>query len=96
MPNPEYLTHYIVEALKKTHQGGIILSGWGNVGSNSEYKRFATSVCDQEVPDDWLFPQVPAVVHHGGSQQQRQQCYVQGHHQLPYPFLEYQPVWGSM
>ncbi|MEH1812463.1 MAG: hypothetical protein V7K26_17530 [Nostoc sp.] len=32
MPNPEYLTHYIVEALKKTRQGGIILSGWGKVG----------------------------------------------------------------
>ena len=67
MPNPEYLTHYIVEALKKTHQGGIILSGWGDVGRTVNIKDSLRVFVIKEVPHDWLFPQVPAVVHHGGA-----------------------------
>ncbi|MBW4566067.1 MAG: hypothetical protein KME32_34335 [Mojavia pulchra JT2-VF2] len=67
MPNPEYLTHYIVEALKKTRQGGIILSGWGRVGRTVNPKDSLRVFTISDVPHDWLLPQVSAMVHHGGA-----------------------------
>ncbi|MEH2126751.1 glycosyltransferase [Nostoc sp.] len=94
MPNPEYLTHYIVEALKKTHQGGIILSGWGNVGRTVNVKDSLRVFVIKEVPHDWLFPQVPAVVHHGGASTTAAVLRA-GIPSVTIPFFADQPVWGE-
>ncbi|WP_392530000.1 glycosyltransferase [Nostoc sp. C117] len=94
MPNPEYLTHYIVEALKKTHQGGIILSGWGNVGRTVNVKDSRRVFVIKEVPHDWLFPQVPAVVHHGGASTTAAVLRA-GVPSVTVPFFADQPIWGE-
>ncbi|MBD2731597.1 glycosyltransferase family 1 protein [Nostoc sp. FACHB-892] len=94
MPNPEYLTHYIVEALKKTRQGGIILSGWGDVGRTVNVKDSLRVFVIKEVPHDWLFPQVPAVVHHGGASTTAAVLSA-GIPSITVPFFADQPVWGE-
>lgn len=94
MANPEYLTHYIVEALKKTHQGGIILSGWGDVGRTVNVKDSLRAFVIKEVPHDWLFPQVPAVVHHGGASTTAAVLRA-GIPSVTVPFFADQPVWGE-
>lgn len=62
--NPEELTTMVLQALARTRQRGVLLSGWGGLG-------------DRDLPDDvykidsipfeWLFPRMAAVVHHGGA-----------------------------
>jgi UDP:flavonoid glycosyltransferase YjiC (YdhE family) len=53
------------EALRISGQRGIILSGWGGIGK-SESSAHNVFVVDS-VPHAWLFPQMAAVVHHGGA-----------------------------
>lgn len=60
------LTELVLSALRRTGQRGILLTGWSGVTSTglpSSPEVFAT----EEVPHDWLFPQVSAVIHHGGA-----------------------------
>jgi len=53
-----------IESLRLTGQRGIILSGWAGLGADDvpDNVYFVDSA-----PHDWLFPQVAAVVHHGGA-----------------------------
>ncbi len=54
----------IIEALQMTGQRGIILSDWSGFDSAS----LPDSILSIEsAPHDWLFPQMAAVVHHGGA-----------------------------
>jgi sterol 3beta-glucosyltransferase len=94
MPNPEYLTYYIVEALKKTHQGGVILSGWGKVGRRINVKDSLRVVAVTDVPHDWLLPQVSAMVHHGGASTAAAVLRA-GIPSIVVPFFADQPVWGE-
>jgi len=54
----------LVEALRLAGQRGILTTGEGNLpaGQTSENIFVIDSV-----PHDWLFPQMAAVVHHGGA-----------------------------
>jgi sterol 3beta-glucosyltransferase len=54
----------IVEALQKAECRGILLGGWAELGSGDLPD--SIFLVDQ-VPHEWLFPQVAAVVHHGGA-----------------------------
>jgi UDP:flavonoid glycosyltransferase YjiC (YdhE family) len=62
--NPERLTSIVVEALGRTGQRGILLSGWGGL-TNSHLPDTIFPI--ESVPHDWLYPRVAAVVHHGGA-----------------------------
>ena len=55
----------ILKALELSHQRGILLSGWAGIGEDRKLPEYAFGV--QSVPHSWLFPQVSAVVHHGGA-----------------------------
>jgi len=60
----EETTRIIVEALKQTRQRAILLSGWSDLGS----LELPDSILRiDNVPHDWLFPRMAAVVHHGGA-----------------------------
>lgn len=59
------ITCIILEALRETGQRGIIVRGWGDLGSISEVSSDIFFIDD--CPHDWLFPQCTAVVHHGGA-----------------------------
>lgn len=62
--NPEALAELVVDAVRFTGHRAVLLTGWGGltVGDSSD----DVLVVD-EVPHDWLFPQMAAVVHHGGA-----------------------------
>jgi UDP:flavonoid glycosyltransferase YjiC (YdhE family) len=60
----EEITQIVINALKETHQRGILLGGWSRLGSG-DLPGFILQIDD--VPHDWLFPQMVAVVHHGGA-----------------------------
>ena len=58
------ITDIVLQALKQTGQRGILGIGGGEVdAAKLPGEVFAT----ESIPFDWLFPQVAAVVHHGGS-----------------------------
>lgn len=62
--SPQGVTDLVIKALAQTGQRGVLLSGMrglaGQAGSDDIY--FV-----DDVPHDWLFPRMAAVVHHGGS-----------------------------
>ncbi len=60
----EKIIQIVISALEKLNQRGILLSGWSEFSSAD----LPDSVLGIEsVPHDWLFPQMSAVVHHGGA-----------------------------
>ena len=62
--DPGATTRVVVEALQRAGKRGIILSGWGAMhGAELPDDIY----CIEFDPHDWLFPQMQAVVHHGGS-----------------------------
>jgi sterol 3beta-glucosyltransferase len=62
--NPEKITRLAVEAIKRSGQRGIFLTGW----AGSDTDDLPESMYRAEaIPHDWLFPRVASVVHHGGA-----------------------------
>lgn len=62
--NPALLTSMTIEALKRTGQRGILLTGWSGLDSATLP---GTMLKVDSVPHEWLFPHMAAVVHHGGA-----------------------------
>ena len=62
--NPEVLTKLVLDALNQSGQRGILMTGWGAL-SNADLPENVFKI--DSVPHDWLFPQMAAVVHHGGA-----------------------------
>ena len=61
---PDELTALYVTALQNLGQRGILYAGWGDFGNISLPE---TVLRNEDAPHGWLFPQVQAVVHHGGA-----------------------------
>ncbi len=60
----ERLTDLVVKALRLAGKRGIIQSGWGGLGERID----GTDILAvRSAEHNWLFPQVAAVIHHGGS-----------------------------
>ncbi len=62
--NPEQRAGLILEALAKSRQRGVLLTGWG--GLRADVVPANVFVLDS-APHSWLFPRMAAVVHHGGA-----------------------------
>ena len=62
--NPRRLAEIAVAALQIAGQRGILLSGWTGLSAAHLPE---TVFCLDDVPHDWLFPRMAAVVHHGGA-----------------------------
>ena len=62
--NPEELAAIVLQALEKSGQRGLLLTGWGgmNVMKVPDHVFVVNSA-----PHSWLFPRMAAVVHHGGA-----------------------------
>jgi len=61
----EPMTRLVVEALRREGLRGVLAAGWGalqDIGSTG-----SRIIAVDDVPHDWLFPRVAAVVHHGGA-----------------------------
>lgn len=92
--DPDLLTKVLFEALERTKQRAILVSGWSGIGNIN--KPDNVFIIDS-VPHDWLFPQMAAVVHHGGSGTTSAACRA-GIPSLIIPFLpifEDQLFWGQ-
>jgi UDP:flavonoid glycosyltransferase YjiC (YdhE family) len=62
--SPRESAELVVSALRKAGQRGVLLSGWGALHASD----LPDDVyCIESIPHDWLFPQMAAVVHHGGA-----------------------------
>ncbi len=60
----EETTRLIVSALALAKQRGILLSGWGGL---QQADLPDTVLMVESIPHSWLFPQMAAIVHHGGA-----------------------------
>lgn len=89
--NPKALTEIILTALKDTGQRGILLTGWGGM-SNADLPDDVLQL--EAVPHEWLFPQVAAVVHHGGAGTTAAVLKA-GVPNIIIPFFGDQPFWGQ-
>lgn len=62
--NPERLTRLALRALELSGQRGLLLTGWGGL---SQQATSPNVMFVENVPHEWLFPHMAAVVHHGGA-----------------------------
>lgn len=62
--DPEALADLVLEALKKSGQRGVLLTGWGGLQFHQKADNIFTL---DSAPHRWLFPRMAAVVHHGGA-----------------------------
>ncbi len=62
--DPEKVARLVVDAVARSGQRAILLSGWGNLTAN---QRPDTIFQLDNVPHSWLYPRMRAIVHHGGA-----------------------------
>jgi sterol 3beta-glucosyltransferase len=63
--DPEQLALLTIDAVTRARQRAILASGWSGVGKGAALPDHIFGL--ESVPNDWLFPRVAAVVHHGGA-----------------------------
>lgn len=89
--NPEETTRLALQALSETKQRGLLASGWGGLSQADLPK---TVYMLPSVPHSWLFPQMAAVVHHGGAGTTAAGLRA-GVPSIVIPFFGDQPFWGQ-
>jgi len=83
-------TAIILDALEQAGQRGVVATGWGGLTlANAPRHVFALDAA----PHDWLFPQMAAVVHHGGAGTTAAGL-AAGAPTVICPFFGDQPFWG--
>jgi sterol 3beta-glucosyltransferase len=87
----EHATRIVLGALRRAGQRGILLGGWGGLGTGDLPE---TILRLESVPHDWLFPRVAAVVHHGGAGTTATGLRY-GKPSVVVPFFADQPFWGA-
>ncbi|MCL4267645.1 MAG: glycosyltransferase [Anaerolineae bacterium] len=88
---PEETADLVLQALVRTQQRAILLSGWG--GLQKENVPDTVFMVDA-IPHSWLFLRITAVVHHGGAGTTAAGL-VAGVPSIIIPFFADQPFWGQ-
>ncbi|MFH1084731.1 MAG: glycosyltransferase [Chloroflexota bacterium] len=88
---PEKAAELVLQALARTHQRGVLLSGWGGI---SPVDAPSSVLMVDAIPFSWLFPRVAAVVHHGGAGTTAEGLRA-GVPSVVIPFFGDQPYWGQ-
>jgi UDP:flavonoid glycosyltransferase YjiC (YdhE family) len=88
--DPAQLTALVVTAVRRAGVRAVLLSGWGGLDAVAGEDILVID----EVPHDWLFPQVAAVVHHGGAGTTAAALRA-GTPAVVVPFGVDQPFWGT-
>jgi len=89
--DPGVLTRTILEAVAHSGQRAILQSGWAGLG---EVQLPANIFLLDAAPHSWLFPNVSAVVHHGGAGTTAEGLRA-GVPTVIVPHMADQPFWGS-
>jgi sterol 3beta-glucosyltransferase len=89
--NPEEVTKLTLKALELSGQRAILASGWGGL---QQTDLPPTVQMIRSVPHSWLFPQMAAVVHHGGAGTTAAGLRA-GVPSIIIPFFGDQPFWGK-
>ena len=93
--SPETLTDTVLEAISRSKQRAIVLSGWGGLGKIELAHQLKQQVfVIDSVPHSWLFSQVKAVVHHGGAGTTAAVCRA-GLPSVVVPYFADQNGWGD-
>ncbi|KAI9883417.1 MAG: L-arabinitol 4-dehydrogenase [Watsoniomyces obsoletus] len=92
--DPTGLTKLIFDAVKKAGVRALVSKGWGGLGTEELGKPDNIYMLGN-VPHDWLFKYVSAVVHHGGAGTTAAGVAL-GKPTVVVPFFGDQPFWGSM
>lgn len=88
--NPQEAGQIALEALERSGQRGVLAAGWGGL-SLSELPKTVHMIAS--IPHSWLFPQMAAVVHHGGAGTTAAGLRA-GVPSIIVPFFGDQPFWG--
>ncbi|RMZ75788.1 hypothetical protein DV738_g5273, partial [Chaetothyriales sp. CBS 135597] len=91
--DPNAFAQMIFDAVGKADVRAIISRGWGGMGDGME-KPDGVYMVDN-VPHDWLFPKIDAVVHHGGAGTTATGLKF-GKPTMIVPFFGDQPFWSAM
>jgi UDP:flavonoid glycosyltransferase YjiC (YdhE family) len=89
--NPEKTAEVVLEALERTQQRAVLLSGWGGLRKDDLPE---TVFMAESIPHSWLFPRISAVVHHGGAGTTAA-GFQAGVPSIIIPFFADQPFWGQ-
>jgi UDP:flavonoid glycosyltransferase YjiC (YdhE family) len=89
--DPQQLADLILAALAQSGQRGLLLTGWGGLRAGTTPDNVFVL---ESAPHSWLFPQVAAVVHHGGAGTTAEGLRA-GAPTVILPFLFDQPFWGA-
>ncbi len=84
------LVDLVGATLKLTNQRGVMISGW----SDGEVQRLPENLfVSKNLPHEWLFPKMAAVVHHGGAGTTAAGLRA-GVPNIIVPYMADQPYWG--
>src|SRR4051812_33842209 len=89
IPTPERLQDVIAVAVKRAGVRAVVQSGWAGLGPTGD-----DIMLVGEVPHDWLFPRMAAVVHHAGAGTTAAGLRA-GVPAVPVPVLADQPFWAA-
>jgi sterol 3beta-glucosyltransferase len=88
--DPDATIRLIRDAARRAGVKAVVLSGWSGMASTVEDD---TLFLAEELPHDWLFPRVSAIVHHGGAGTTGA-ALTAGVPSVVVPFAMDQPFWG--
>src|SRR5260221_2776022 len=63
--DPQATQQLALQALALSGQRGVLLTGWAGIGTDRDLPPHVFTA--DSIPHGWLFPQMAAVVHHGGA-----------------------------
>jgi sterol 3beta-glucosyltransferase len=90
--DPEELTRTVMDGVRRAGVRAVMVTGWGGLTAADQGDDI---LLVDDVPHEWLFPRVRAVVHHGGAGTLAAGLYA-GKPTLVAPFFGDQPFWGEM
>ena len=90
--DPKRSTQIILEAVRRTGVRAILAQGWGGLVPTASVQSESVMFIEA-APHSWLFPQVSAVVHHGGCGTTAAGL-LAGKPSIICPFFGDQPFWG--
>ena len=86
--DPVKMGQTISDALRLANLRGVLQAGWAGLAHEDEHL-----ITIGDIPHDWLFPQMAAIVHHGGSGTTHSALRA-GKPALIVPFMADQPFWA--